>query len=113
MNTLSKGKIGAMLEAPQEAAVETPEGYLARHPITLELKRLGMTDDQLQVLQFSPRRDELPFDLWPIRGPADDVPPLAINLFKAYCALKWLTLDNPPFSRDREDAWRCVGDVMI
>jgi hypothetical protein len=82
----------------------TPEELLASLPITRELKRLGVTDEQLRTLHFASSGRGYPFDEWPVLG--SDVPADAIPLLKPYCTLKWLLLEDPPPSRDRDDAWQ-------
>jgi hypothetical protein len=95
---------------PIERGTLTPEEHLATHDITLLLKKLGVTDEQLKSVQFWLRREHA-FDLWPVTR-AGDIPPPARPLIRAYCTLKWLILENPASSRDRDDAWRLVGDTM-
>jgi hypothetical protein len=65
----------------------TPEELLASLPITRELKRLGVTDEQLRTLHFSSSGRGYPFNEWPVLG--SDVPTNAIPLL-SYCTLKWL-----------------------
>jgi hypothetical protein len=84
----------------------TPEELLASLPITRELKRLGVTDEQLRTLHFASSGRGYPFDEWPVLG--SDVPTDAIPLLKRYCTLKWLLLEDPPPSRDRDDAWQYI-----
>jgi hypothetical protein len=90
---------------------ETPAEHLERHAVTTELRRRGVTVEQLQAMSFRGSRHDGPFDFWPctwLAGTPDD----AIPLIKAYCALKWLILENPPSSREKDDAWRHVADQM-
>lgn len=89
----------------------TPTEYLERHPVTLTLKKFGVTDAQLAAIRFSGFNGEWPFDLWSFRGP-ENLPPKAISHIKPYCALKWLIIENPPHSREKEDAWRLVNDAQ-
>ena len=88
----------------------TPAQYMKSHYVTRELQRLGVTDEQLQNMRFSGKNRNDPFERWSFwfDGPADGPSPLV----KAYCALKWLILEGPPASREREDAWRLVGEAM-
>ena len=86
----------------------TPAQYMKSHYVTRELQRLGVTDEQLQNMRFSGKNRNDPFERWSFwfDGPADGPSPLV----KAYCALKWLILEGPPASREREDAWRLGGE---
>lgn len=91
----------------------TPSEYLSTHPVTLELKRLGLTDEQLNQIRFHATRNAgWPFDLWSISG-LPFVPSEGITKFKAYATLKWLVEDDPPTSRDKEDAWRYLNDLQV
>jgi hypothetical protein len=86
--------------------------YVEGHRITSELKRYGVTNAQLDALRFSGFNRDCPFDLWSFRW-KDGTPSEAMPLFKAYCALKWLILENPPYSRNKEDAWRLINDWLV
>ncbi len=88
-----------------------PQEFLDSHALTAELKLLGVTDHQLEQTQFRSNNIGWPFDQWSMIS-AEDLPPAAFPLLKAYCALKWLVLSDPPASRDTEDAWRLVADTM-
>jgi hypothetical protein len=90
---------------------ETPQDYLAKSPLTARLKVTGVTDSQLQAVRFCGNNRDRPFDQWSftfIPGTSAE----AMSLTKAYCALKWLILENPPWSRDKDDAWRLVSDTI-
>jgi len=89
---------------------ETPGQHLAAHKITRKLRNLGVTDEQLKSVQF--KNQSGPFDQWPW-GSSGTLPSRAIPSAKAYCALKWLILENPTCSRDKDDAWRLVGEAMF
>jgi hypothetical protein len=89
----------------------TPRQYLEKHSITVKLRRLGVTDEQLEEIRFSGSNRDWPFEQWSVRS-SDGTPLTATPLLKVYCTLKWLILDNPPYSRDKEDAWRLVNDAM-
>jgi hypothetical protein len=91
---------------------EDPQHCVATHPITLELTKRGITEEQLAAIRFRGRNRELPFDQWSFTW-GNDMPPQAIPFIRPYCALKWLILDNPTYSRDKEDAWRYLNDIMI
>lgn len=90
----------------------TPEKYLAQHPITLELLELGVTQEQLKGMRFR-SRDILheEFSTWSYTW-LDGTPADAIYLIKPYCTLKWLTLENPPPSKNMEDAKRLVSETV-
>ena len=34
------------------------------------------------------------------------------GLCKAYCAFRWLVLDNPPSSRNKDDAWTYINQIL-
>lgn len=89
------------------ADLEAPENSLAHHPLTDEMRKRGMSDAQLESLRFTPGQDGTPFSEWVFRGPGD-MPAPAIPLGKAYCTLKWLLLDAPPASRNRDDAYQYI-----
>ncbi len=90
---------------------EIPEDHLAGHPLTQELKRLGASDEQLEGMRFRANNGWCAYDLWSFTYLAD-TPEVAIPLIKAYCALKWLILENPPHSRERDDAWRHISETI-
>ena len=90
----------------------TPQQYVASHLITKQLTKRGVTDEQLAQLRFREKDRGYPFDEWSFTW-GGNLPPEAIPFVKAYCALKWLILEEPPASRDKEDAWRYVNDAMI
>jgi hypothetical protein len=77
---------------------------MEQHPFTSQLRSLGVTDEQLRAIQFHANNQGFPFDLWQVAR-VGDLPTEASNLIGPYCALKWLILDNPPWSRDKDDAW--------
>jgi len=89
----------------------SPIEYVEKHPITQELRRLGLTKEQLDSIRFSSNNQQYPFEFWSVRA-SPDTPMSAVGIFKTYCTLKWLILDTPPYSRDKEDAWRLVNDAM-
>lgn len=90
---------------------EKPEEYLRKHPLTLELKRLGVTEDQLRSMRFRPSNHGWQFSHWSYTSAAD-TPHHVLNFIKSYCALKWLVLDNPSCSRDTEDAHELISETM-
>lgn len=91
--------------------MQTPAEYLASQEITLQLKRLGVTETQLDGMKFRPNNTDRPFAqrtfTW---GPG--TPLTAIPHILAYCALKWLILENPESSRDKDDASHLVSVAM-
>ncbi|MFZ1007453.1 MAG: hypothetical protein WAN65_11485 [Candidatus Sulfotelmatobacter sp.] len=93
------------------AATETPSQYLESHYLTRELARLGVTDEQLQGMRFRSSNQDRPFSRWSYTW-LGKIPSQVIPLVKAYCALKWLVLENPSYSRDKEDAWQLVAETM-
>ena len=96
----------------QMSGFESPQHYVASHSITMELRKRGVTDDQLAAIRFRGKDQGYPFHHWSFTW-GNGMPPEAIPFVKAYCALKWLILDDPPASRDKEDAWRYVSDATI
>lgn len=91
---------------------ETPQHYLTTHPITLELMQRGVTEEHLAAIRFRHSNRERPFDQWSFTW-GNGMPAEAIPFVMPYCTLKWLVLDDPPSSRDKEDAQRYVNDAMI
>ena len=91
--------------------MQTPAEYVASHELTLQLKRLGVTDGQLEAMQFRPNQEGRPFINGRSPG-ARGTPLTALSLVKAYCALKWLILENSKHSRDKDDAWHLVSATM-
>jgi len=89
---------------------QSPREYLDQHEISREMLRLGVTESQLDAIKFRSRKGAA-FDFWSFSYP-HDLSENAIPFAKAYCALKWLVLEDPPYSRDKEDAFRLVQDVM-
>jgi hypothetical protein len=63
-------------------------------------------------MRFSSSSKGLPFDEWSVQW-VGDIPREAIPLVKAYCALKWLILEDPSDSRETENAWRLVSETMV
>jgi len=93
-------------------ANESSESYLASHPITLRLRQLGATDEHLAAMNFRDNNVGWPFDRWSFTW-GHGTPLETLHFMKAYCDLKWLILDDPPYSRDKEDAWRLVRDEIV
>ncbi len=95
----------------KRASTQVPSEYLQTHELTRMLEVLGVTNEQLQGMRFTPTNKERPFDQWSVTF-LGSTPPETISLVKAYCALKWLILDNPSSSRDKDDAWRLVSETL-
>jgi hypothetical protein len=87
--------------------------YLEQHPITQEIRRRGARNEHLEAIRFSSFNRRLPFDRWSVIGGPVELPVGAIAMLKAYCALKWLVIDDPGPSQDRDDAWRLVAETMV
>jgi len=85
---------------------------LSTHPIVLELNRLGATEEQLENIRFWKKGEDCPFEEWPITWKGN-LAPAAISLARAYCALKWIVLDDPPSSHDRDAAYRQISAIEI
>jgi hypothetical protein len=90
---------------------ETPNEYLGRHQLTRELASLGIMEEQRQSIRFRGSNQSWPFDLWSFTW-AGHIPDRAFPLLKAYCALKWIVIENPSYSRDKEDAWKLISQTM-
>ncbi len=90
---------------------ETPAQHLETHCLTRELQRLGVTNEQRQAMRFKGADKGLPFDRWSVTAPGN-TPNRAIPFLRTYCTLKWLILEDPPSSRDKEDAWRLLAETM-
>src|SRR5262249_38042734 len=101
-----------MSQSITTSSFENPEDFVSNHPITLELIQHGVSELQLQTMRFRRNNQGWPFDQWPTTWNGN-IPIGAIPLVKGYCALKWLIVDNPPYSREKEDAWRYLNDLAI
>jgi hypothetical protein len=88
--------------------MQSPDNFVAGHEITLQLKARGVTDRQLKAMRFRPNNSGQPFRQWTFTW-GEGIPPAAIPHIFDYCALKWLILENPEHSRDREDASHLVS----
>jgi CheY-like chemotaxis protein len=94
---------------PDETPPMSPKAYLARHPWTLELLNSGVTQTQLDGLHFRPNSFDLPFSTWSFMAGPAGFPTSAFSRAKRYCTLKWLILDDPPPSQNRDQAWLEIG----
>src|SRR4029077_20719454 len=89
----------------------TPQVYLNEHELTLQLRALGTSTEQLEAMRFAWSNQSWPFEQWTFTW-LDGTPEKAVPLIKAYCALKWLILENPPGSADKDAAWRLVTETL-
>ena len=90
----------------------TPEQLLESDSLTASLKAKGWTDEELRASRFMFWNPELPFALWSIACPdQNDLKKVDFAILRAYVTLRWLLIDNPPSSRNRDDAWAYVADV--
>jgi hypothetical protein len=89
----------------------TPADYVASHEITQQLKGLGVTNTQLDGMKFRPNNTGRPFAQRTFTWGAG-TPLAAIPHILPYCALKWLILENPESSRDKDDASLLVSATM-
>jgi len=90
----------------------SPAEFVEKHPITQELLHLGVTKDQLDSIRFRSNNQGFAFEFWSVRV-SPNTPMIALPLFKPYCTLKWLLIENPPDSRDKQDAWRYLNDLRV
>jgi hypothetical protein len=91
--------------------IETLNEYLEEDQLTRQLASLGITQAQRQSIRFRGCNHSWPFELWSFTW-ADFIPGRAFVLFKAFCALKWIVIEDPPASRERDDAWRLINETM-
>lgn len=90
---------------------QSPSDHLAQHSLTAEMVRLGVTPAQLDAIRFRANNNGWEFDQWLTEAPPG-LPATALGLVKAYCALKWVVLEDPPATRDRRDAWDLIKDTL-
>jgi hypothetical protein len=70
-----------------------------------------MTDAQLDAVRFTGCNLGWPFDQWSFTW-GTGTPMEMLGHLKAFSALKWLIFENPPHSRDKDDAWRLVNETL-
>jgi len=99
----------ASVPARKPSAAETK--FLSEHQITADLRACGISDEQLQQFCFSGGKSPHPFEAWAITGP-DEILCVPYSLAKSYCALRWLIIENPTSSRETQDAWQYIANVM-
>jgi hypothetical protein len=88
-----------------------PEALLNEHALASRLRRLGVSAEQLEAMGFRWSNRGWPFEQWAVTW-LEGTPEQAIPLVKAYCALKWLILEDPPGSADKDAAWRLVTETL-
>jgi hypothetical protein len=87
---------------------ETPQQHLDAHPITRHLRSTRISKKQLDGVRFR-RRESEPFEQWATLSTADWPIKRLVDL-RVWCTLRWLILENPPPSRDKDDAWKLIAD---
>src|ERR1700747_2616528 len=92
-------------------SLETRNEHLEKHQLTRKLASLGITQNQRQSIRFRGSNHSWPFELWSFTW-ADFIPHRAAPLLKAYCALNGIVIETPPYSRERDDAWRLIGETL-
>lgn len=91
---------------------QSPSDHLAQHGLTAEMLRIGVTPAQLDAIRFRANNKGWDFDQWLTDSPAD-LPAAALGFVRAYCALKWIVLEDPPATRNRRDAWDLIKDTLM
>jgi hypothetical protein len=89
---------------PQKQIVE-------QHELAQMLRALGATPKDLVALHFSKFDPKLPFDMWAIVGPAWLVAKHH-GPSKAFCAYRWLMMDDPPHSENTQKAWAYITHIL-
>lgn len=80
----------------------TFEEFVEQHELTKFLKELGLSDAQLQNVRFKKNSGD-PYSQWRVQAAAEW--PLGMeDHLQAWCTFCWLILEEPPHSRDRDDA---------
>jgi hypothetical protein len=92
--------------------VREAELELSKEPTVKELKSLGVTEDQLKTARFSSSNHGQPFESWSWRMNGK-VPYPAIPLMQRYCTLRWLLLNKPPPSRNRDAAYEYLAAAGV
>jgi len=88
----------------------TPDEYLRQHKINGLLKKLGVTDEQKKLASLVPNA-AVAFSFWPVTSKGQ-WPSNTTTARRAWCALKWLILDNPEDSKETDEAWKCVQEFL-
>jgi hypothetical protein len=89
-------------------SVAMREEHLEAADITVKLRSLGVSTEQLARIFLSKRREGFRFALWNFYCPPD-LPPEAMFFLRPYAVLKYLILEEPPWSPDRDAAWELVA----
>ena len=85
----------------------TPSEFIEQHELTLFLKKSGVSDEQLQNVRFKKNVGD-PFSLWRAQATRDWPSSMADHLL-AWCTFRWLIRENPPHTRDKDDAHRYLA----
>jgi len=85
----------------------TPSKFIEQHELTLFLKKSGVSDEQLQNVRFKKNAGDS-FSLWRTQATHDWPSSMADHL-QAWCTFRWLILENPPHTRDKDDAHRYLA----
>ena len=85
----------------------TPSEFIEQHELTLFLKKSGVSDEQLQNVRFKKNPDD-PFSSWRAQATRDWPSSMADHLL-AWCTFRWLIRENPPHTRDKDDAHRYLA----
>lgn len=80
----------------------TSEEFVEQHELTKFLKELGLSDAQLENVRFKKNSDD-PYSQWRAQATTEWPPGMEDHL-QAWCTFRWLILEEPPYSRDRDDA---------
>lgn len=87
---------------------ENLETLLIEHPIALELKQMGVVEEQLKSIRYWRRAGTDPLDRTPITWNGE-LNPQAIPIARAYCALKGLVDGSLVSAEDKETAHRIIA----
>ena len=93
---------------------------VAQSPITHRLRAAGATEADLEVIQFSKFKPDLPFSMWSVWAPGQPEQEARLDklllehsgLCKAYCTYRWLILDDPPSSPNKEAGWNYLAHIL-
>ena len=88
----------------------TPKQFLENHELYKKLKRLGITNKQLYGISFKYKASE-PFELWSMQF-QNAWKPKQLAYAKPWCTLRWLIMDNPESSLDRDRAWDYLANYL-
>jgi len=102
---------GPTTETGGTGSADAARALVAGHQITSLLKALAVTDEQLASVCFRASNQGWPFDDWSVCADGS-MPDGAAPYLKLYCTLKWLIIEEPPHSRDKEAAWRSIAEFV-